>query len=83
MTKDERIGEIFNILIQFERLERGDIEIQDYTNMLDRLCVWYLGYGNEEIYCGLKGLLTLKGEVEKETVRRTVFHMIRLLEQGG
>lgn len=83
MTKDERIGEIFNILIQFEKLERGDIEVQDYSNMLDRLCVWYLGYGNEEIYCGLKGLLTLKNEAEKETVRRTVFHMIRLLEQGG
>lgn len=83
MDKKQRIDKIFNILVQFEKIGKigSDVTEETYRNYLDRLTVWYLGYGNEEIYCGLQGLYALGADVEHETVRRMVFHMIDILDR--
>ena len=82
-TKEKRIHDVFEILRQFETLSQPDgfVTEQTYLNYLDRLYVWYLGYGNEDIYNALKGLYTLGVKASHETVKRTVFHIISILDK--
>ena len=83
MTKKEKIDDIFNILIQYEKIkeENSGIDVNTYQNYLDRLSVWYTGYGNEEIACGIKGLYYLGDSASHETVKRMVFHIIDILDK--
>lgn len=83
MDKKQRIDKIFNILVQFEKIQDigSGVTEETYQNYLDRLSVWYLGYGNEEVYCGLQGLYELGANAEHETVKRMVFHMIDILDK--
>lgn len=85
MDKKQKIDEIYEILIQFEALKNSDslVTEESYKNYLDRLFVWYLGKGNEEIYNGIKGLYLLGGEASHKTVKRMVFHMINILDKEG
>ena len=83
MTKKERIDGIFNILVQFEKIgeAEGQVTSETYSNYLDRLTVWYMGYGNDEIVYGIKGLHELGAEANHDTVRRMVFHLIDILDK--
>lgn len=83
MTKKERIDGIFNILVQFEKIgeDESQVTAETYNNYLDRLTVWYMGYGNDEIVCGIKGLHELGAEANHDTVRRMVFHLIDILDK--
>lgn len=83
MAKKERIDGIFNILVQFEKIGESESQVtaETYSNYLDRLTVWYMGYGNDEIVYGLKGLHELGAEASHETVRRMVFHLIDILDK--
>ena len=82
MDKKQRIDKIFNILVQFEKIQDigSGVTEETYQNYLDRLSVWYLGYGNEEAYCGLHGLYQAGANPEHETVKRMVFHKIDILD---
>lgn len=83
MNKKERIDRIYEILIQFEKIPEKDSTTteQSYCNYIDRLYVWFLGYGNEEICCMLKGLYKLGNRTKHDTVKRTVFHIINILDK--
>ena len=58
MTKEKKINCIFLILVQFEQLQKNEDGVTEdsYKNYLDRLNVWYLGQGNEEIGYIIEGL---------------------------
>lgn len=83
MLKKERIGRIYDILIQFEKLQSQETNVTEasYRNYIDRLITWYIGYGNEEIEYALKGLYKLGIQAEHDTVRRIVFHIIDILDK--
>ena len=83
MTKQQRIDSIFNILVQFEKIDvpLSGVTEESYQNYLDRLNVWYLGYGNDEIACSIEGLYKLGAKAKHETVKRIVFHIIDILDK--
>ncbi len=83
VTKKQRINSIFYILIQFEQMIDGstDVTEETYRNYLDRVNVWYLGRGDEEIGYAIEGLKKMGKDVSHETVRRIVFHMIDILNK--
>ena len=83
MTKKERIDRIYEILMQFEKLQCKESNVTElsYKNYIDRLVTWYIGYGNEEIEYALKGLYKLGAQAEHDTVRRMVFHIIGILDE--
>ena len=83
MTKKERIDRIYEILIQFEKLQCKESNVTElsYKNYIDRLVTWYIGYGNEEIEYALKGLYKLGAQAEHDTVRRMVFNIIGILDE--
>ena len=83
MFKKERIDRIYEILIQFEKLQSQETNVTEasYRNYIDRLVTWYIGYGNEEIEYALKGLYKLGIHAEHDTVRRIVFHIIDILDK--
>lgn len=83
MFKKERIDRIYEILIQFEKLQNKETNVTEvsYRNYIDRLVTWYIGYGNEEIEYALKGLYKLGAQAEHDTVRRIVFHIIDILDK--
>lgn len=83
MTKQQRINSIFNILVQFEKINVpfSGITEESYQNYLDRLNVWYIGYGNDDISYAIEGLYKLGAKAEHETVKRIVFHIIDILDK--
>ena len=83
MTKKQRIDAIFNILIQFEKIDVpfSGVTEESYQNYLDRLNVWYLGYGNDEIACAIEGLYKLGSKAKHDTVKRIVFYIIDILDK--
>lgn len=85
MEKEQRINEIFNILVQFEKIneENSGVTEHSYKNYLDRLYIWYLGYDNNEIAIGIKGLFDLGKNANHSSVKRSVFHMIDILNKKG
>ena len=80
---EQRINELFNILIQYEKMFEEDSGVDEisYVNYLNRLWVWYVGEGNLEIANSLKGLEMLGADNTHESVRRMVFHMINLVQK--
>lgn len=84
MEKSKKIKEIYEILLQYERLlnKEANITEESYRNYIDRLAVWYLGVENEEIGYYLKGLYNLGIKAQHSTVRRIVFHIIEILNKG-
>ena len=83
MKKEQRIDEIFNILIQFEKIDELESGVTEdtYKSYLDRLYTWYLGYGNDEIAVGIKGLYDLGKDANHDSVKRIVFHMISIINK--
>lgn len=83
MFKKERIDRIYEILIQFEKLQNKKTNVTEfsYKNYINRLITWYVGYGNEEIEYYLRGLYKLGVQADHDTVRRIVFHIIGILDK--
>lgn len=79
MSKNIRIDEIFNILVQYEKVGT-EITQKEYISYLDRLYTWYSGYNNE-IATGIKGLINLKMDIDHDSLRRMVFHLISIIEK--
>ena len=82
---DKKIDKIFDILCKFEKIDEKDSGItkESWLNYLDRLYIWYLGYGNEEIYIAIKGLKESGGNIDHDTVKRVVFEIIKIIRKGG
>lgn len=81
MNKKQRIDEIFNMLVQYEKIGK-EITEEDYISYLDRLYTWYTGY-NDNIATGIKGLLKFGVNITHDSVRRMTFHLISLIEREG
>lgn len=83
MSKEQRINSIFNILVQFEKIFESNSSVTEetYKNYLDRMYIWYLGYGNQEIATCIEGLHELGAKAKHDSVKRSVFHMIDVLEK--
>lgn len=83
MSKEQLIDAIFNILVQYEHASSPDFEVteQMYKAYLDRMYVWFVGYGNESVATCIKGLYCLGLNATHDTVKRNVFHMIAILEK--
>ena len=83
MSLKQRIDEIFNILIQFEKIFEDDsgVNEQTYKGYLDRLYIWYTGFGNMAVANSIRGLEILGIEATHDSVKRSVFHMIDLLKK--
>lgn len=83
VTKRQQIDSIFYILVQFEQMtnKESDVTEETYCNYLDRINVWYLGQGNEEIGYALEGLKKMGEKATHDTVKRTVFHIINLIDK--
>ena len=82
-TKRQRIDSIFYILVQFEQMIDclNGVTENTYRNYLDRINVWYLGRGNEEIGYAIEGLKKMGKNANHDTVRRIVFHIIDILDK--
>lgn len=83
MKIEELINEIYNILIQYEKISEDETTEDAYLAYLDSLYVWYVGYDKPKIYNTIKGLYELGLKANHETVRRAVFKIIHLLEKDG
>lgn len=85
VDKNKVIGKLFYILCQFEKIQdkASGITIQSWCNYLDRLYIWFLGYGNQDVCVALKGLQRAGKELKLDTVRRVVFDMISIIKEGG
>lgn len=85
MEKKEQISQIYKILLLYEDIfdESSVVKLKDYLNYLDRIYIYWVGTGNSEIFNIIKGLKLLSLEVEHDTVKSMVFHIINLIEKGG
>lgn len=83
VTKKQRIDSIFYILVQFEQMFESETDVteESYRNYLDRVNVWYLGRGDEEVCYAIEGLKKFGKYAEHDTVRRIVFHIISLINK--
>lgn len=81
LEKKKLIDELYNILVQYEKVFTREITLDAYLAYLDGLYVWYLGDGNAKIYNTIKGLSVLGVEASHDTVKRAVFKMIAILEK--
>ena len=83
MVKKERIDRIYEILIQFEKLQKNELNITEdsYKSYINRLITFYIGYGNEDIEYFLRGLYKLGTKANHDTVRQIVFHIIDILDK--
>lgn len=80
-----RIDSVYKIFALRLSLENKDNDVTwaGYKKYIERLYVWFLGYGNEEIYSSLLGLKKAYKETSLDTVKAVVFHIIHILEKGG
>ena len=83
MVKKERIDRIYEILIQFEKLQKNELNTTEdsYKSYINRLITFYIGYGNEDIEYCLRGLYKLGDKANHDTVRQIVFHIIDILDK--
>ena len=84
-SSKRRIDSIYKIFALRKSLEEADTVVTEegYTKYLERLYIWFLGYGNEEVYSSILGLKKLGTQANVTTVKNVVLHMINLLEKGG
>lgn len=87
MTKSSkrRVDSIYKIFALRKSLEDEDsvVTVEGYLKYLERLYIWFLGYGNEEVYSSILGLKKVGTQANVTTVKNVVLHMINLLEKGG
>lgn len=77
----DSVYKIFALRLSLED-ENSDVTWEGYKKYLERLYVWFLGYGNEEIYNSILGLKKSYKETSLDTVKTIVFHIIHILEKG-
>ena len=82
----EKIGmikSIYKTLLLFEDISDINSEVteSDYRSYLNRMFVLFSGKNNE-ICEYLNGLIVLGGTATRETVKSTVFHIIKLIDKG-
>ena len=51
----DSVYKIFALRLSLEK-QNGDVTWEGYGKYIERLYIWFLGYGNEEIYSSLLGL---------------------------
>ena len=85
MDKKELISQIYKILLLYEDAinEYSTITENAYLGYLDRIYIYWVCIGDEEIFYILKGLRSLGLSVEHHIVRSMIFHIISLIEKGG
>lgn len=85
VNQNVAIGKLFSVLCQFEKIDdiTSEVTLQSWCNYLDRLYIWFLGYGNQDVCVALKGLQLAGKELKLDTVRRVVFDMISIIKEGG
>ena len=80
----DRIDEIFNVLVQYERAvdpEDTSATVSSYLGYVDKLYVRYFGQDHAEISAYLKGLYLLGADARHDTVKRVVFDIIHILQK--
>ena len=80
----DRIDEIFNVLVQYEKaIDNNDMSatLDSYLGYVDKLYVRYFGQNHSEISAYLKGLYLLGADAHHDTVKRVVFDIIHILEK--
>lgn len=84
MKKDKKIASIYKILLIFEDAISPDVGVSEaeYLAYLERLFVWALSWGEEEVSGTIQGLMSLGAKAQHKTVRSVVFHMIDLIDRG-
>ena len=85
MNKKELIAQIYKILLLYEDVldKNSTVQEQDYLAYLDRLYIYWVGADCEDVYNIIKGLRTLGLNVEHQTVKSMVFHVISIMEKGS
>lgn len=83
MSIEKDISSIYKILILYENIENKEnlVDIDSYLNYIDRLYVYWVGVGEQEIYTILKGLWLLGTNVTHKRVKSMVFHMIDIIKK--
>lgn len=77
------VSPIFKILLLYEDVYniKSNIQENDYLKYLDRLYIRYSGFANQEICQTIKGLHNLGIQLEHDSVKSTVFHLIELINK--
>ena len=78
-VKQKLIDQLYNILIQYEKIGEENVTFETYSAYLDTLYTKIVGYGDEEVIRCLRGLTLLGNDASHFTVRRTVFYMIHII----
>ena len=83
MDKNKEISALYKILVLYEEFfnNKSPINIDSYLNYIDRLYIYWLGIGEEEIYNVLKGLWKLGINAGHKRVKSSVFHMIDIINK--
>lgn len=83
MDKQKLIADIYKILLLYEDVidENSVIKGPDYLGYLDRMYVYWVGVDCREIYNIIKGLRVLGLNVEHQTVKSMVFHVIDVIQK--
>lgn len=81
MDQKQAIAQIYKILLLYEDVEKSNLAVNDYLSYLDRCYIYWVGVGNSNIYNIIKGLQTLGMEVEHQSVKSMVFHIIDVIQK--
>lgn len=83
MTKQELISQIYKILLLYEDVLdiNSTVKPQDYLAYLDRLYVYWLGVGRDDVFNIIRGLRMLELNAEHQTVKQMVFHVIDVVQK--
>lgn len=84
MSKTQQISQLYKILLLYEDIinNKPNISKEDYIKYLDRLYIYWIGVGNNEIFNIIHGLKILELNTNHQTVKSMVFHMINLISRG-
>lgn len=84
MNKDKAIDAVYKILPMYEEVveTKSEIVYKAYLAYLSRLSVMVAGIDDGMISM-VRGLEALGSDADHDQVRRTVFHMIHVLDKDG
>ena len=85
MNRDKEISALYKVLVLYECFlsDQSPINIDSYLNYIDRLYVYWVGIGDEEISTILKGLWRIGANAGHKRVKSLVFHMIDIINKKG
>lgn len=84
-SKDTAIASIYKILVLYENITdtTNPIDVDAYLGYIDRLYVYWVGIGNDEVASLLHGLYILGVDAGHKRVKSIVFHIIDCVKKGG